>query len=210
VSVAKGTDSQAEGVSFRKAVGTKEFWPLALLSFCNMFLINVVVVHLVIFAVGLDIRPTIAATILSVAAAVSIPARVGMGAVADRIGNIPALTLCLAVSVVAFTLLLLCQSLLMLYAFAVLYGFGLWASGAIVSPLVADLFGLGSHGTILGVTVLAQSLGGAVGPVVAGYIFDATGGYQAAFTLCLGMSVVSLAAVVILGRIRAGNRHADG
>jgi cyanate permease len=42
-------------------------------------------------------------------------------------------------------------------------------------------------------------MGGAVGPVVTGYIFDITGGYQAAFLVCAAFCVFSTILVAIIG-----------
>ena len=61
-----------------------------------------------------------------------------------------------------------------------------------VSPLVADLFGLSSHGVIFGVIVFLLTIGGAIGPVMAGGIFDARGSYDLAFLACTAVSVVGL------------------
>ncbi len=97
---------QTEGLSLREAMETRQFWMVCVMSFCDLFLINVLVVHLVIYAIELTIPPTQAAGILSLAAGVSIPGRVVIGGVADRIGNKPALLICLILSVAAFALLL--------------------------------------------------------------------------------------------------------
>ena len=67
-----------------------------------------------------------------------------------------------------------------------------------MSPLVADLFGLSSHGTILGVTSFSGTIGGAIGPVVAGGIFDVTGSYGPAFLVCAVVSVVGLMLILLL------------
>ena len=86
-----------------------------------------------------------------------------------------------------------------LYIFAVVNGFAL-GMGVGESPLMAELFGLSSHGLILGVVHLGFTIGGAVGPVVTGYIFDITGGYQAAFLVCAAFCVFSTILVAIMGR----------
>ena len=195
---AGGMDLQAEGLSLGEAVRTRQFWLLSTVTFCDFFLINVIVVHIVIYTIGLGIPATAAASVLSVAAGVSIPARIIMGGVADRIGNRSALMIVLIVSVVAFLLLLVARELWMLYLFAVLYGVGLWAASAITSPLTADLFGLKSHGTILACTVLVSAVGGAIGPVVVGHIFDVTGSYQLGFILCVALSITGLITIMLL------------
>ena len=90
----------------------------------------------------------------------------------------------------------------MLYLFAAVFGFAEAGISAQTSPLVAALFGLKSHGTILAFIVLASTMGGAVGPVLAGYIFDVSGSYQPAFLLCLALTLVSLLAIICLRPIK--------
>ena len=193
-----GFDSLRSGFSLREAMRTRQFWLINVVSFCDLFLINVIVVHIVIHGIDLKISATRAASVLSLAAGVSIPGRIVMGAVADRIGNRPALMICLSMSISAFLMLLFARNIGMLYLFAAFYGIGLWSSGAIVSPLIAEFFGLKSHATIFSFAVFAGAIGSAVGPVIAGVFFDATGEYYWAFIVCLLVSVTAFSAVFFL------------
>jgi len=195
------TQVQMQGVDFQSAIRTRYFWSLVLVYFCDSFLINSIVVHLVVFAEGLNISSTSAASVLSVAAGVGIPARVLTGAMGDALGNRRALAICLVAALAAFTVLLLSKGLGMLYVFAVLYGVSLWATGGILSPLLAEFFGLKAHATLFGMLVLGGAVGGAVGPVIVGAIFDATGSYVPAFVLCLAVNATSL--LIILSLFRA-------
>jgi MFS family permease len=191
-----------------QAARTRQFWLLNFISFGDLFLINVIVVHIVIYAASLGISNTAAAGVLSVAAGISVPARIIMGGVADRIGNREALMLCLFMSIVAFIILFVAKALWLLYLFAVIYGFGLWATGPMMPPITAELFGLRSHGTILAFVLLAHNLGGAVGPVVVGHIFDVTHSYHLGFLLCLGVSVASFTAITLFRPLTS--RHRGG
>ena len=67
-----------------------------------------------------------------------------------------------------------------------------------MAPLIADLFGLESLATNLACVMVSGTVGGAIGPVLVGYIFDVTGSYQPAFVLCVVLTVISLAAVLSL------------
>ena len=60
------------------------------------------------------------------------------------------------------------------------------------SPMVAELFGLRSHGVIFGVVTFAGSVGGAIGPALAGHIFDITASYQLAFLVCGALGTIGL------------------
>jgi len=57
-----------------------------------------------------------------------------------------------------FSILLLAKNLGLLYLFAVLYGLGLWATASLLSPLVAELFGLRSHATLYSWTVFTSCI----------------------------------------------------
>ena len=201
-SMVENTARQAEGLSLSEAVRTRQLWLLNIVSFGDRFLINVIVVHIVIHSQGLGISATAAASILSVAAGVSIPARIVVGSFADSLGNRPALMICILMSLVAFILLLVAKGLWMLYLFAFLYGFGLWATGTIMSPITAELFGLKSHGTILACSGLAGAIGAAVGPVVTGHIFDITNSYTLGFIICIIVNITALIAILLLRPIK--------
>ena len=75
--------------------------------------------------------------------------------------------------------------------FAAAFGFA-YGVGAVASPLVAELFGLISHGTILATINLGFNIGSAAGPSVAGYIFDTTGSYQVVFLVCAVLCITSV------------------
>jgi len=193
-----GLNTADEGFSFQETVRTKQFWMLGLMFFCSLFIMNVVVVHIVIHAVGLGIPATTAASILSVAAGVSIPGRIIMGIIADRMGNKPSLAVCYIMGLVAFILLLVARELWMLYLFAVIFGLGWWASSAVMVPLTAELFGLKSHGTIVACVNLITAVGGAAGPVLVGHIFDVTGSYQQAFLMCIAVTIIAITTIIFM------------
>jgi len=61
----------------------------------------------------------------------------------------------------------------------------------------ADLFQGRHFGSILGTITLGFSLGGAIGPTLAGYIYDKTNSYFFAFFIILG-SLISAAVLMWL------------
>jgi MFS family permease len=170
---------------------------------------NVVTVHLVIHAQDQGISATQAATLLSVAAGICLFARIAIGGIADRIGCKPTLMICLAVSVIGFVLLLGARELWMLYTFAAIFGFSLWASGGLIPPITAELFGLKAHGNIYGAIYLSGAMGGAFGPVLVGYLYDVFGNYQLAFGICLFISICSLVFLILLDPIPKRSNRLD-
>ena len=94
--------------------------------------------------------------------------------------------------------LMLARDLWMLFVFAVVFGFAFGGMAPQGSPLLARLFGLGSHGLLLGVAGLGFRIGAGIGPFLTGYIFDLTHSYQGAFLLLAALSVVGLILLVAI------------
>jgi len=87
-------------------------------------------------------------------------------------------------------LLTYADSLLAVVAFTVLHGLGWGIRGPLMVSLRADYFGATSFGTIMGFSSLIVMLGMSSGPIVAGYMADLTGNYQAGFTLLALLSLL--------------------
>ena len=94
----------------------------------------------------------------------------------------------------------------MLYLFAIVFGFANGACGAQTSPLTAELFGLRSHGLIMGVTGLSYTIGAAVGPLLAGYLFDVLSSYQVAFLVCAAIGIIGLMSAIVLTPTKQASR----
>jgi len=189
---AKGGSLDA-GFSLREAIRTWQFWTLGVALLCFTMSEGTILVHIVSHAIGLGISGTNAALIIPIIGGISIPGRILMGIAGDRIGNKPAWTICFIFLTISFFLLLAARELWLLYLFAVIFGFGYGGLSTLISPMVAELFGLSSHGVIFGVIIMFGGTAGmAVGPLLAGYIFDITGRYQLAFIIYVVILVIGL------------------
>jgi len=155
-------------------------------------------VHIVPHGVDLGFPAANAATILAVIGGVSMVGRVVMGSAGDRVGSRLAISVCFPIMAVALFWLQIAQELWMLYLFAAVYGFAHGGFFALLSPLVAELFGLGSHGVIFGTVFFSGALGGSLGPVLVGYIFDVTNSYQLGFLVCALLAVISFILALLL------------
>ena len=143
-----------------------------------------------------------AASILSVIGGISIIGRLFIGLISSRLGNRLTLSACVAVIALNLIWLLFAREIWMFLAFAVIFGL---AYGSIVSlqPVVtAELFGLNALGMIFAGILLFGTAGGAMGPVLAGSIFDATGSYTLAFSICIILGMTAFILSLILLRYR--------
>jgi len=195
---------QSTGLSLQQALHTRLFWMFGIALICFGLNMGTVMVHIVSHAIGLGFSTASATGILAVIGGISVGGRVIVGSASDRIGNKIALVISFSLISIALLWLLAARELWMFYLFAIVFGFGYGGMAALAAPVVAELFGLSSLGAIMGVTMIFVGGAGAVGPVVAGHIFDITGSYSLAFTIYAVLSLISL--VLILRLKPAGGR----
>ena len=189
---------EADRFSLQRAIYTRQFWMLCGMYFLFVFCAHTIITHIYPHAVDLGISEAIAANILATIGGASIAGRFIMGSAGDRIGNKLAMTIDLIILAVTLLWLLVAREVWMLYTFAAIYGFAHGGLFPLISPMVAELFGLSSHGVIFGTVTFASTVGGAIGPVLVGYIFDITGSYQLGFiTIAAASIVATLLAVMI-------------
>ncbi len=165
------------GQALGQALRSREFRLLCILYFSFLFSNVAVSVHLVIHATGLGIPATRAALTLSLIGGACIIGMNVMGNLADRFSNRVALGISYAVMALSLFWLIPSGSEWSLFLFSIAFGFAYGGMQVLFSPLVAEVFGTRSHGVILAAAALAGSVGAALGPIVAGYIFDVLGSY---------------------------------
>ncbi|MFC1864056.1 hypothetical protein ACFL1Z_08920 [Thermodesulfobacteriota bacterium] len=68
-----------------------------------------------------------------------------------------------------------------------------------MSMLVSSRMGLVSYGSVFGAVTLVFYMGVSTGPLVAGFIYDATQSYQWAFTIFLVLYAISIPAMLVIG-----------
>jgi len=186
-----GANMVEEGFSLREAVHLNQFWMLCTVCVLIFFCLDTIMVHIVPHAVDLGIPMTSAASVLAIIGGVSMAGRVIMGSAGDRVGSRLAAIICFPIIAVALFWLQIAEGLWMLYLFAAVYGFAHGGFFALLSPLVAELFGLKAHGVIFGMVIFSGAIGGCLGPVMVGYTFDITGSYQLGFLICALLAVTS-------------------
>jgi len=201
---------EAKGFSIQKAIHTRPFWVLAIMYACYGFFLQATLVHIVPHVTDLGISALLAANILAIIGGVSIAGRVGIGIASDRLGNRPVLVFVFILTGVAFVWLQFTKELWMFYLFAIIFGFAYGGLITLMSPIVAELFGLRVHGAILGVVSLSSAIGGALGPFLAGRVFDLTNSYSVAFIVCAVLSVIALILAVLLRSPRRGSLMGNG
>jgi OFA family oxalate/formate antiporter-like MFS transporter len=74
----------------------------------------------------------------------------------------------------------------------VVFGLGMGGVGALTPLVITDMFGLKQFGSIMGLTRAAIIIPTIIGPIMAGMIFDTTGGYNLVFGITVGFLTIAI------------------
>jgi MFS family permease len=201
--------SDSEGLTLRGAIHTPHFWTICAAMMAIVFCLMMVMVHIVPFAQEISVSPTRAAGVLSTIGGVSMAGRFISGLAIDRIGSKKVMVFCFILLIAVLLWLQIATELWMIYLFAVGYGLAHGGFFTSFSPLIAEFFGIKSHGALFGIAMFSGTFGGALGPVMAGYVFDVTGAYSGAIWICIVISVLGFVLISLLKPVAAaGNEDA--
>jgi len=186
----------------RQALGTKAFWILALFSVFGFVVQAGVSLHQVPHYIEQGVPTHLAALTASTFAFGQVPGGLLWSMLARRVPL--RMLLCLAGATMSVGAIGtgLSSSLSTGIPMGFLLGAGVGGIHLLLRLTWADYYGRLHLGSIRGLTLPAQIGGQAMGPIVAGFMFDATGGYQTPFTV-FGI-IVAFAAVMVLAATPPG------
>lgn len=184
------------GLSLREAARTRHFWLWAPILLSFFFIHSVILVHITAYAIDQGIPAMLAASTLSIIAAISIVGRLTTGPLSDRVGGIrKVISGCFVLLTVALLFLLTGGGSWPFYVFAAIFGLAYGVFIVSETAVPAELFGTRSLGTIMATLALLSMAGGAVGQTLAGVVYDTTGSYQIPFLVSTVLAVLG----VVLG-----------
>ena len=164
---------------------------LAVASVCCCVAMSMPQVHIVAYCGDLGYGVARGADMLALMMAFGVVGRILSGIIADRVGGLRTLMLGSALQGIALLMYLFFDGLFSLYAISAL--FGLFQGGIVPSYaiIVREYFLAKEAGTRVGIVLMASLVGMALGGWMSGYIFDATGSYQAAFVNGLAWNAIN-------------------
>ena len=181
-----------QSLSYSQAWKTRSFWILCLSKFSDFFCLMSVINHIVPHGIDLGLAPEVAVTVLSIIGGCSIIGRLVLGSAFDKIGVQKSLWVCFSMLFLSLLILLLSTNASLLFIFAPIYGISHGGFFAVASPSVAHYFGTRSHGILFGTVLFFGALGGTVGPVLTGWIFDLKQSYELAFMILMAFTFLGL------------------
>src|SRR5438552_6060064 len=193
------TAAPVERVTAREALQTLAFWQLAGSFFTCGFSMSLLSAHGIPMLTDHGYSPMFASWALGVLGGSAIGFTVMLGALSDRLGRRPVLAAIYAGRVFIFAgFFLIRDNPVAILTVAVLGGITMAGTGSMTSALTADIYGRFSVSPVLGVIFLVHQTGAAIGSSLAGALFEATGGYGAAFAVaCVFLATASVVALRI-------------
>ena len=174
-SLSRATASQ--DISTRDAVRMSRFWMLFVIHSLWVLGMAIPMVHLIPFATDIGVSPGRATLMLAFIGGISVLGRLVLGAMGAKIGLKKSLTILLMFQASTMFWLALSEETWMVWTFSFLFGFSYGGLASIFPLVTEEYFGLFAMGSIFGLILLGATIGGVIGPWLAGFIFDLTGRY---------------------------------
>jgi MFS family permease len=205
--------STMSGLPAKQAIASLTFWLIFATYVLQLLGLSAMNFHLVPFLIQeMGFSSQYAAQFLGITVLFSIPGRLLFGWLSDRWS--PALILGIVGLLLAIGPTLLealfvrmgLDNVNLLWFYAVPYGLGIAGNAVVLPILVSRCFGELHFSKLMGLVMSGFAIGIVVGIPGAGKIFDATGSYEIAFLVCIGVFLVSS---VLVMTVRPGRHHAD-
>jgi predicted MFS family arabinose efflux permease len=184
--------------SFSEAIAARTFWIFFAAHLFWLIGFYMVSIHLAAYGTDLGLSPMAAAFAVSLIGGGSIFGKISMGVLSDRIGPQKVLVISMFLQGLSIFGLVGSGSTFWIYLLAVLFGFAYGGIGPQLPVLTAQLFGLSSLGSIYGLLIFSGAVGGAIGPLLGGKIFDLSQSYFWSFTVAGIVVIVSFGLIFLL------------
>lgn len=167
-----------------EALRSTLFWKVALTFALSNFATTAIIVHQIPFLVEqVGSTEAFAATSVTIMTAISLAGRLGFGLAADRYPKAllaGVAMLCSAAGLALFSTVHHEWQLIYVLPF---FGIGFGAAVPLRAAIQAEYFGLKAYGTIQGMLFTASTIGAVFGPLLAGFLYDATSDYRPSFLM---------------------------
>ncbi len=194
-------------LSLQRVFKDSRFWILTLCYSLAVMAQMSVFVHQVAYAIDRGINAITAASSLGMIGVSSILGRFFFGWLSDRISDAKvASSIGFAMMALGLLLLMNANSAAILIVFALLFGLGYGSIAPMMPFLLADRFGIQVLGTTYGVlTFFVAGIGGGMGPLLCGLIYDRFGSYDYAWLINLA-ALVFITFFILILKPRVPNR----
>jgi MFS family permease len=185
----------AESSSAGKGLRSGAFWIIVTVLFFASLSQNGSITQMAALLTDRGVSPSSAALAVSVLGGAILAGRLLTGWLLDRYFAPRVAFALLVIAALGTFILASAHSPVAGFLAAACIGIGMGGEADVTPYLIAKYFGLKSFSTLYGFSWTAYAIAGAIGPVIMGKAFDATGSYQ---TLLSSLSILTLAAGALM------------
>lgn len=169
---------ETPGAPLSEGLASRVFWIQMLVLFCSSIAQNAAIVHLVPLLTDRGVSASQAAAAMSAMGGAGLAGRLATGWLLDRVFAPYVSFVLVTIAALGTFLLAGAQSMAVGALAAMCIGFGMGGESDVTPYLISRYFGLRSFATLYGFTWMATGVAAAVGPILMGRAFDATGSYE--------------------------------
>jgi MFS family permease len=155
-------------------------------------------VFLPAFATSHGASDVAASALLSLLGGMGILGRVGIGPLSERVGMLRLFKGSVLIMAASYLIWLAVSAYHWQVVFAILLGLGYGIRISLMPAVLIEFFGLPNLGAILGIFFTASGISASLGPLLAGWIVDATDSYRWGIVFALATATLGLLAILPL------------
>jgi len=184
---------QSLGLTVSQALRSASFWLTIIGITAATFTYQGVLTQLRQHFGEVGFAPAAATLAVTVIATMGIGSKLAFGRASERWSARRMTVLSLAFQAAGVVLMIMPNGgIAMVWAGVVVFALGFGGLGALIVLVVRQTFGMKSFGAIMGLFTLAQIISSSGGPILAGQIHDATGSFNLAFAIIVGIFVLGM------------------
>ncbi len=195
----RGNNGDEADYTLKQALTSSVFWLLALAGLFQGMAHSTVIVHSVPHLTDLGMPLTRAAYIIGLLTLVSIIGRVSFGYLGDRLDKRYLFATLYVFQGSGIWVLMNADTMSMAYLFIFLFGIGFGGTIPLGAAIRAEYFGRAAYGKIMGFGAPVGMISSAIGPIMAGHVFDVSGSYRYAF---MTIAILVLCAIPVMLSLR--------
>jgi MFS family permease len=200
-----GISSQSHGIQdegveigLKEAFKMRTFLYLNLVEFVRMMTIIAVFTHIMPYLSSVVMPRATAGMVTAAIPLIGIIGRFGFGWLGDIYDKKHVLAVTMGLVFLGMLALSFVHMRWIIIPFLILYPLGHGGSMVVRSAMVREYFGRDSFGKMLGIIMGSASIGGIIGPTLAGWSYDTWGSYRPIWHVFLGLLVIGITLILKL------------
>ena len=176
----------------RQALRTRAFWAVSLAYSLSHMTTSAVMVHEMPYLESVGVSREMAGLVVTFITLFSLLGRIGFAWLADTYDKRYILAVTFALQAIGTFIFAYVRDMSLLIPFLVAYAPGYGGAIPVRPALQGEYFGRLAFGTIQGLFMAITTIGGLLGPILAGWIFDSTGSYYSAWVIFASTTVLAV------------------